>query len=156
MAEAEQKSEVKPGRKRSTRREMAMRDSRLITALAAGQPIEELAAGEGVSLRRVRQRVSAILSRSPDPPAEFAQLQIRRLNEAMIVAYASLKVGNLRAIDTVIKITRKYDRYAGLAQTLAAAVAPPALPAAPLSLAPPSAPALLQNDEAALSEAVSD
>jgi hypothetical protein len=139
MAEMEGKGEVEPKRKRSTQREMAMRDARLIRALATGQSIEELAAREGISLRRARERVSAILSRTADPPAEFAQLQIRRLNEAMIVAYASLKVGDPRSIDTVIKLTREFDRYAGLAPTLAAP-APPAAPALPpplLSLPPP-------------------
>ncbi len=141
-----------------TQREMAMRDARLIRALATGQSIEELAAQEGVSLRRARERVSAILSRTADPPAEFAQLQIRRLNEAMIVAYASLKVGDPRSIETVIKLTREFDRYAGLAQAVAAPAPPaaPALPAPPLSLPPPLlAPA--QNDEAtALGEDASD
>ncbi len=158
MAETEGKSEVKPRRKRSTQREMAMRDARLIRALATGQSIEELAAQEGVSLRRARERVSAILSRTADPPAEFAQLQIRRLNEAMIVAYASLKVGDPRSIETVIKLTREFDRYAGFASTVPAPAPPaaPALPAPPLSLPPPPlAPA--QNDEAtALGEDASD
>ncbi len=108
-----------------------------------------MAADEGISLRLARRRVSAILSRSPDPPAEFAQLQMRRLNEAMIVAYASLKVGNLKAIETVLKVTREYDRYAGLALTVAAPAPPaaPALPAPRLALAPP------QDNEATLSEA---
>jgi hypothetical protein len=155
MAEAERESVVKPRRKRSTQREMAMRDARLIRALATGQSIEELAAQEGVSLRRARERVSAILSRTADPPAEFAQLQIRRLNEAMIVAYASLKVGDPRSIDTVIKLTREFDRYAGLAQAVAP-FAPPAAPALappPLSL-PPPAPA--RQDEATPSEAKSE
>ena len=98
---------------------MALRDSRLVRRLASGQSIEEVAAGEGISIRLARERVSAILSRNPDPPAEFAQLQMRRLNEAMIVAYASLRVGNLKAVETVLKVTREYDRYAGLALTAA-------------------------------------
>jgi hypothetical protein len=149
MADTDPQIVIKARRKRSTQREMALRDSRLVRRLASGQSIEEVAAGEGISLRLARRRVSAILSRSPDPPAEFAQLQMRRLNEAMIVAYASLQVGNLKAIETVLKVTREYDRYAGLALT-AAEPAPPAtraLPAPPLALAPP------QVNEATLSEA---
>jgi len=150
MVVTERNKEAKPRRKRSTQREMALRDQRLIRALAAGQTIEELAAREDIPLRRVRERVSAILSRSPDPPAEFAQLQIRRLNEAMIVAYAAMSNGNLKAVDRVVKITREYDRYAGLAHSLAAPAAP-ALPAPPLSLAPPAL-APPQDDEATLAE----
>src|SRR5271166_780245 len=110
MAETEEKNDVKPRRKRSkrsTQREMAMRDARLVRALATGQSIEELAAQEGVSLRRARERVSAILSRAADPPAEFAQFRASRLSEAMIVAYATLNVGDLSAIDRVIRVTRE-------------------------------------------------
>lgn len=134
-------------RKRSTKREMTLRDSRLIRALAAGQPIEELAAREGITLRRARERVSAVLSRRPDPPAEFANLQIRRLNEALVVATAMMSAGNLQAIDRVMKLTRELDRYAGFSDALAAAAAfvpapEPAAPlasGAPLALAPPCA-----------------
>jgi len=145
MSEFGTNSEYESRRKRSTKREMALRDARLIRALAAGQPIEELAAREGIPLRRARERVSAILSRRPDPPAEFANLQMRRLSEAMIVATAAMNAGNLHAVDRVIRLTRELDRYAGFAAALAAAAAaaaaPPAAlarePAAPLALAPP-------------------
>ncbi len=149
MADTEPENETKPQRQRSTQREIALRDLRLVRRLAAGSSIEEVAADEGISIRLARRRVSAILSRSPDPPAEFAQLQMRRLNEAMIIAYASLKVGNLKAVDTVLKVTREYDRYAGLALTAAAPApgATAALPAPRLALAPP------QVNGATLSEA---
>ena len=134
-------SEHNQPRKRSTKREMALRDARLIRALAAGQSIEEVAAREEIPLRRARERVSAILSRRPDSPAEFANLQMRRLSEAMLVASAAMSQGNLEAIDRVLKITREFDRYAGLAEALAAAAPPPALapiPAPLLALAPPA------------------
>ena len=122
---------------------MALRDARLIRALAAGQSIEELAAREDIPLRRARERVSAILSRRPDPPAEFASLQMRRLSEAMIVATAAMSEGNLTAVDRVLKITREFDRYAGLAQSARRGRAVSAARArrapAPLALAPPGA-----------------
>jgi hypothetical protein len=97
MVETERNNDRKPRRRRSTRREMALRDQRLVTALAAGETIEELAAQLDIPLRAVRRRVSAILSSPPVPPAEFAQLQMRRLNEAMIVAYSAMGKGNLKA-----------------------------------------------------------
>ena len=154
MADPERNSDRKLRRRRSTRREMALRDQRLVTALAAGETIEELAAQLDLPLRAVRRRVSAILSSPPVPPAEFAQLQMRRLNEAMIVAYSAMGKGNLKAVDRVVKITREYDRYAGLAQSLAAPTAP-ALPAPPPALAPPAPLALAppHDDEAVLDEA---
>ena len=46
-------------------------------------------------------------------------MQIARLNEAMLIAYGAMKDGNLAAVDRVLKITREYDRYHGLALTLA-------------------------------------
>ena len=142
MIEVGTNSERRPPRRRSTKREMALRDARLIRALAAGQSIEEVAAREDIPLRRARERVSAILSRPPDPPAEFANLQMRRLSEAMIVATAAMSQGNLQAVDKVLKIARELDRYAGFAQALADAAPPPPalvpLPAPPLALAPPA------------------
>jgi hypothetical protein len=59
---------------------------------------------------------------------------------AMIVAYAAMSNGNLKAVDRVVTITREFDRYHGFALSLAAlAAAPPALasPAAQPALAPP-------------------
>jgi hypothetical protein len=98
MVETERNNDRKPRRRRSTRREMALRDQRLVTALAAGETIEELAAQLDIPLRAVRRRVRRSCPASPPvPPAEFAQLQMRRLNEAMIVAYSAMGKGNLKA-----------------------------------------------------------
>ncbi len=144
MADTEKENNVEARRKRSTRREMALRDARLIRQLAAGVSIEEIAAREDISPRRARERVSAILDRSGiEAPAEVVRLQIRRLSEAMLVAHGAMSNGNLRAVDRVVRITREFDRYYGLAMSLSAAAAPDALAAlyAPLAL-PPPAPAL--------------
>ena len=159
MAETEGKSEVKPRRKRSTQREMAMRDARLIRALATGQSIEELAAQEGVSLAPgagarlgdpVPHRRSAGRIRPAANPAPE-----RGDDRRLCLAEGRRSRGRSRR---VIKLTREFDRYAGFASTVPAAAPPAAaaLPAPPLSLPPPPlAPA--QNDEAtALGEDASD
>ena len=44
MAETNEGNGIKPRRKRATRREMALRDSRIIRMLASGQSIDEVAA----------------------------------------------------------------------------------------------------------------
>jgi hypothetical protein len=63
---------------------------------------------------RANGRKTAILAeRSIDRPHEFIQLQIRRLNEAMLVAYSSMTTGNVKAVDQVIKVVRELDRYHG-------------------------------------------
>src|SRR5271166_3071053 len=111
-------AQSQPGtrRMRAKKHEAARRDARMIRALAAGATIEEVAERESLSLKRARELVSAFLARrAADPPAEFVQLQIRRLSEAMIVAHAATGGGNLRAVDRVVRITREFDRYYALA-----------------------------------------
>jgi len=53
--------------------------------------------------------------RAPAAPTEYAALQVSRLNEALIVAYAAMGNGNLQAVQTVVKIVRELDRYHGYA-----------------------------------------
>ena len=123
-------------RKRSTKREIAERNSRLIRNLTIGATVEEIAAREGVSVKRARELVSDLLKeRTVATPAEFAQLQIRRLNEAMLVAYAAMASGNLKAANTVVSIVREYDRYAAFFPELPE---PLALPPPPLALPAPA------------------
>jgi hypothetical protein len=151
MAEVEddKTTRIKPKRRRATKRELAKRDLRFIEKLAAGVTIEEIAASEGISPRWARERKAAILAeRAIDPPHEFIQLQIRRLSEAMLVAYSAMSNGNLQGVDRVVKIVRKFDRYHGFgpysnSERLAAPgpVEPPplALPEPPAALAAPEA-----------------
>ena len=111
---AETMADARPRRRRITKRELAKRDLRLIEKLAAGVTIEEIAASEGISRKWAQERKAAILAeRTIDPPREFIQLQIRRLNEAMLVAYSAMSSGNLKAVDQVIKVVRELDRYHG-------------------------------------------
>jgi len=145
-------------RRRITKREAAMRDLRFVEKLAAGVTIEEIAASEGISVKWARERKAAVLaSRAIDPPHEFIQLQIRRLSEAMLVAYSAMSAGNVKAVDQVIKVARELDRYHGFgamsgprsfALAEPAASAPLALP--PLALPePPAALAPLKAESAA-------
>jgi hypothetical protein len=112
--QADKEIQTKAKRRRATKRELAKRDLRFIEKLAAGVTIEELAASEGISPQWARERKAAILAqRAIDPPHEFIQLQIRRLSEAMLVAYSAMSSGNLHAVDQVVKIVRELDRYHG-------------------------------------------
>ena len=114
MAKDRETTSAKPERRRVTKRELMKRDLRLIEKLAAGVTIEEIAASEGISARWARERKAAILAeRAIDPPHEFIQLQIRRLSEAMLVAYSAMSNGNVKAVDQVIKVVRELDRYHG-------------------------------------------
>jgi hypothetical protein len=137
---------AKPERRRATKRDLAKRDLRLIEKLAAGVTIEEIAASEGISPQWARARKAAILAqRAIDPPHEFMQLQIRRLSEAMLVAYSAMSAGNVKAVDQVLKVVRELDRYHGFGpypgpQRLPAAAPPPlALPEPAPALPAPEA-----------------
>jgi hypothetical protein len=75
-------------------------------------------------------------------------LQIRRLNEAMLVAYSAVSAGDLKAVDQVIKVVRELDRYHGFgpypgvrsfAAPRSAEPPPLALPEPPAALAAPEA-----------------
>ncbi len=148
MVEQEPASVPTTKRKRATRRETAMRDARIVRALAHGEAIDEVAAREGLTLKRARERVAAVVARrTPGPTEDFVAVQIARLNEAMLVAYGAMKDGNLGAVDRVLRITREYDRYQGLALTLArgaGAAAGGGAIAPPVALAALQAPALAQ------------
>ena len=154
MPDEQQASVPAAKRKRATRRETAIRDARIVRALAHGEAIDEVAAREGLTLKRARERVSAVVARrAPGVTEDFVAVQVVRLNEAMLVAYGAMRDGNLQAVDRVLKITREYDRYHGLALTLArgtagaesGALAPPVALAA---LAPPTLAALAQGLDA--------
>ena len=145
-------TQIKPKRakrRRATKRELAKRDLRFIEKLAAGVTIEEIAASEGISAKWARERKAAILAgRAIDPPHEFIQLQIRRLSEAMLVAYSAMSTGNVKAVDQVIKVVRELDRYHGFGAYPSPKrfVAP--RPAEPPPLALPQPPAALAQPEA--------
>jgi hypothetical protein len=132
-----------PRRRRATKRELARRDLRLVEQLAAGVTIEEIAANQGISLKWAKERKAAALARRAiDPPHEFMQLQIRRLSEAMLVAYSSMSDGNVKAIDQVIRIVRELDRYHGFGQypeSRRFAAPAPVAPPPPLALPEPAA-----------------
>ena len=151
MAKAvDRATEVKPSRRRITKRDLAKRDLRLIEKLAAGATIEEIAASEGISVKWARERKAAVLaSRVIDTPHEFIKLQIRRLSEAMLVSYSAMSLGDLKAVDKVIKVARELDRYHGfgpfsIPQILAEApVTPPPL----ALLEPPAAEPAMRSNE---------
>ena len=153
-------------RRRATKREIAMRDLRFVEKLAAGVTIEEIAASEGISPQWARARKTAILAeRAIDPPHEFIKLQIRRLSEAMLVAYSAMSGGNVKAVDQVIKVARELDRYHGFgaisgprsfALAEPAASARLAVPPSPLALPQPAAAFAAREAGSAADEAASE
>jgi hypothetical protein len=106
--------------RRATQAQKAEREQRVVSLLNRGVSIPEIAAQQGLSLKRMRNVVREILAkRMPQPPAEFLALQISRLNEALLVTYSvmhrSAAGTNFQAVDRVVKIVRELDRYHGFA-----------------------------------------
>jgi len=123
------------------RRERAADDGRLLTLLTAGVATDELAFQEGVSTRRMRERIAAMLARrGADSPANFVPLQTARLGDALKVAYAAMMDGDLKALDRYLRILRELERYHGYRPPEPQA-APPAPP--PARLAAPARPRAL-------------
>ncbi len=124
MSETSAETQVQPKRAKSARsrrlrlearQAKAVRNVRLFNLLKSGVPIAEIALQEGLSVRRAREVVQEMLERREvDPPAGFAQLQIGRLSDAMMVAYTAMMEGNMHALDRVLRIVGELDRYHGL------------------------------------------
>jgi hypothetical protein len=108
------------GIRRATQREKVQREERIVGLLNRGASVPEIAASEGLTLKRMRNVVREILSeRMPRPPAEFLALQVSRLNEALLVSFSAMHTpaegANFEAVDRVVKIVRELDRYHGFA-----------------------------------------
>lgn len=146
--------------RRKSRQGRLDRERRIMFLLNCGASMGEMAADQGVSLKRMRNLVrESLATRMPRPPAEYLALQISRLNEALLVSYTAMHKSvsgtNFEAVDRVVRIVRELDRYHGFAPGEAASRAErPQLAApaqAPLALAAPGpsdsglAPQLIEN-----------
>jgi hypothetical protein len=106
--------------RRATQLEKAEREQRVVSLLNRGVSVPEIAAQQGLSLKRMRNVVREILAeRMPQPPAEFLALQVGRLNEALLISYSAMHTtaagANFEAVDRVVRIVRELDRYHGFA-----------------------------------------
>jgi hypothetical protein len=97
---------------------MMFRRRRIFARLREGWTYEEIANGEGVSITRIRQIVSAELQhRAVDSGAEHAKLQLERLVPAIQLAAEAIAAGDVSAIMPYLKALDRLDRY----QTVASA-----------------------------------
>ncbi len=93
----------------------ARRGAKIVAALVSGQSVEAIADSEGLTRKRVETLLRDELRRRwVAPAADHARLQIVRL-EAMAATLAPLAAaGETPAIDRVLKILDRLDRYHGL------------------------------------------
>jgi hypothetical protein len=100
--------------RRAARDLKARRERLIVDCLNRGLSMAEIATRIGVTEKRMRAIVPEILARRmPTAPEEFAAIQVGRLNEALLVAYAAMSPQNLRAVALMVRIVRELDRYHG-------------------------------------------
>jgi DNA-binding NarL/FixJ family response regulator len=101
-----------PTARLAARQAKRARDLRIVEMLARGASVKAIAAEEKLTTRRTRVLVNeALARRGMEPASGFAQLQVRRLAQALDHAVEAMGYGNIQAIDRVIKIVRELDRY---------------------------------------------
>ncbi len=103
----------------------ARRGAKIVAALISGQSIEAIAESEGLTRKRAEALLRDELRRRwVAPAADYARLQIVRL-EAIAATLAPLaENGELPAIDRVLKILVRLDRYHGFGKLAPASAEP--------------------------------
>ena len=92
-----------------------------------------------------REVARAIDERAPELPHRYVRIQVQKLTRAVTTVADVLSLHNLAAVDPLLKLIDKLDRYHGLAPLYeprrGEAPAAPAAPAAPVAPAPLALPA---------------
>jgi hypothetical protein len=103
-----------PPRRRAARRRDAEREASIFLRMRAGVALSDIARVDRCSPRTVRRIVAGTLARRErDATGGYAQLQIERLNDALMVATQQMAAGDLKALDRVLKVMESQDRYHG-------------------------------------------
>jgi hypothetical protein len=101
---------------RVTAHDREIRRLRIFALRQAGQSYDEIAGQENLTRERIRQIVVDTLERRLlDPVRDRARLQIARLDPALRVAAEQAAAGDLRAVDRLIKVLDRLDKYQGVA-----------------------------------------
>jgi hypothetical protein len=88
------------------------REMRVIDALKSGFSIAAIARQEGISDRRMREFVNALLASHPDlePADGLTQIRSHRLDEALDAAFAEVRRGDRAAIGQLMRVLRECER----------------------------------------------
>jgi hypothetical protein len=89
-----------------------LRRARIFARLREGWAYDEIAEAEGVTAERIRQIVrEALGKRLLDEETDHAKLQLARLQPAMRIAAEAIADGCFSAIDALLKVHDRLDRY---------------------------------------------
>ena len=101
-------TEPKPARSRLNPYTKALRRERIFARLSLGWTYDKIAREEGVSDRRIRQIVGDALRRQElDDPTDHAIIQLMRLDAAHELAARAVDSGDLKAIDSLLKVLER-------------------------------------------------
>jgi hypothetical protein len=104
---------------RVTARDREFRRLQILARLQEGWSYEAIAWEAGLSRERVRQIIEeTIESREVNTSRDHVRLQIMRLDPALRLAAEKVAKGDLRAVDRLLRVLDRLDKY----QTTAAAV----------------------------------
>jgi hypothetical protein len=108
-------AESTPSRKiRLTAQDRADRRMRIFARLQEGWSYEAIAQAENLTRERIRQIVAETLNkRAIDPSRDHTRLQIARLDPALRLAAQQVAAGELRAVDRLIRVLDRLDKYQG-------------------------------------------
>ena len=99
-------------KRRLTARGRVLRRGRIFARLREGWAYDEIAEDEGVTAERIRQIVrEALGKRLLDEETDHAKLQLARLQPAMRIAAEAVADGHIKAINPLLKVLDRLDRY---------------------------------------------
>lgn len=101
-----------PRKARRTARDREIRRRLIFARLQEGWTYDEIAETEGLTRERIRQIVVETLERrAVDPARDHTLLQIARLDAALRLAAEKVAAGELRAVDRLVRVLDRLDRY---------------------------------------------
>lgn len=96
------------------------RGAEIVAALAMGADLDEIARTEKLSRKRVEKLLSQELqNRWLAPVHDYARLQIARLEPIYAKLRARAEKGDLRAVDQILRVLDRLDRYHGFGKAFA-------------------------------------
>jgi Homeodomain-like domain len=92
-----------------------LRRLRILAALQSGLSYAAIGRAEGLSRERVRQIVAKALNEAgPETKLDHARVQIARLEPALRLAASAVAEGDLAAIDRLLRVLDRLDRYSAV------------------------------------------
>jgi hypothetical protein len=100
-----------PARPRRTARDREARRIRIMGMFGGGISYDAIARLENLSRERVRQIVAKSLEENGRAPLDHSLVQMARLEPALQLAARRVAEGDLRAIDRLVRVLDRFDKY---------------------------------------------